>query len=64
MHLTGWCSWWVPWAAGSQGGYGYSVAFLLLGTFAWAVGTLWHAYRRGRWPPSNSAMRFGRLLRR
>jgi hypothetical protein len=30
-RLTGWCSWWVAWACGSQGGYGYCVAFVLLG---------------------------------
>src|SRR5438067_903536 len=28
-RLTGWCSWWVAWACGSQGGYGYCVAFML-----------------------------------
>lgn len=33
-RLTGRCSWWVAWACGSQGGYGYCVAFALLGTLA------------------------------
>jgi hypothetical protein len=64
MRLTGWCSWWVAWAAGSQGGYAYCVAFLLLGTLAWAAGTWWYAHRRGRWPSPISAKLLGRLLRR
>jgi hypothetical protein len=63
-RLTCWCSWWVSWAAGSQGGYGYCVAFLLLGTLAWAVVTLWYAHRRGRWPSPISARLLERLFRR
>ncbi len=54
-RVTGWCSWWVAWACGSQGGYGYCVAFLLLGALAWGGGTLWYARRRARWPSALSA---------
>ena len=61
-RVTGWCSWWVAWACGSQGGYGYCVAFLLLGALAWGGGTLWYARRRGRWPSALSARLFERLL--
>jgi hypothetical protein len=46
-RITGWCSWWVAWACGSQSGYGYCVAFLVLGAVAWGGGTLWYARRRG-----------------
>jgi hypothetical protein len=63
-RLTGWCSWWVAWACGSQGGYGYCFAFLLLGTLAWGGGTIWYAHRRGRWPSPLSARLFTHLLRR
>lgn len=64
MRLTGWCSWWVAWAAGSQGAYAYGFALLLLGALAWTAGTLWYAHRRGRWPSPISAKLLGRLLRR
>jgi len=37
-RVAGWCSWWVAWACGSQGGYGYCAAFLLLGALAWEAG--------------------------
>ena len=63
-RVTGWCSWWVAWACGSQGGYGYCVAFLLLGALAWGGGTIWYARRRGRWPSALSARLFARLLGR
>jgi hypothetical protein len=39
-RLTGWCSWVLAWACGSQGGYGYCVAFLLFGVGAWGGGTI------------------------
>ncbi|MGD1058886.1 MAG: hypothetical protein ABR992_15895 [Solirubrobacteraceae bacterium] len=61
-RLTGWCSWWVAWACGSQGGYGYCVAFAAFGTLAWGIGTMWYAQRRGRWPSTLSARLFTRLL--
>ncbi len=61
-RVTGWCSWWVAWACGSQGGYGYCVAFLVLGAVAWGGGTVWYARRRGRWPSALSARLFARLL--
>jgi hypothetical protein len=60
LRLAGWCSWWVAWACGSQGGYAYAAAFLLLGALAWSAGTVWYAKRRGRWPSALS----GRLLTR
>ena len=63
-RVTGWCSWWVAWACGSQGGYGYCVAFLLLGALAWGGGTIWYARRRARWPSALSARLFTRLLGR
>jgi hypothetical protein len=63
-RLTGWCSWWVAWACGSQGGYGYCAVFLALGTLAWGGGTIWYAKRRGRWPSALSARVFARLLGR
>jgi hypothetical protein len=63
-RLTGWCSWCVAWACGSQGGYGYCAAFLLFGALAWAAGTIWYARRRGRWPSVVSAKLFARLRRR
>ena len=40
LRLAGWCSWWVAWACGSQGGYGYCFALLLIGTLIWGAGTL------------------------
>jgi hypothetical protein len=63
-RLAGWGSWVVAWAAGSQGGYAYCLAFLFLGTLAWGAGTLWYAHRRGRWPSPLSTRLFTRLLRR
>jgi hypothetical protein len=60
LRIAGWSWWWVAWACGSQGGYGYCAAFLVLGALAWAVGTIWCAKRWGRWPSSLS----GRLLTR
>ena len=62
-RLTGWCSWWVAWACGSEGGYGYRAAFLLLGALAWGSGTIWYAKRRGRWPSPISAKLFTRVVR-
>jgi hypothetical protein len=63
-RLTGWCSWVIAWAAGSQSAYRYCFAFAVLGTLAWGAGTLWYARRRGRWPSLLSARIFTRLLRR
>lgn len=64
LRLAGWCSCWVAWACGSQGGYVYAAALLVLGIVAWGAGTLWYARRRGRWPSPISVMLFARLLRR
>jgi hypothetical protein len=61
-RVTGWCLWWVAWACGSQGGYGYCATFLVLGGLAWGGGTIWYARRRGRWPSALSARLFARLL--
>jgi hypothetical protein len=63
-RLTGFCSWAVAWACGSQGGFGYCIAFLLIGTLAWGGGTVWYARRLGRWPSLLSAKLFALLLRR
>jgi hypothetical protein len=62
-RLTGWCSWCVAWACGSQGGYVYGIAFLLLGTLAWGGGAIWYARRRDRWPSPVSAKLFARPRR-
>jgi hypothetical protein len=64
LRLAGCCSSWVAWACGSQGGYGYCAAFVLLGASTWAAGTVWYARRRGRWPSALSARLFSRLLGR
>jgi len=64
LRLAGWCSWWVAWACGSQGGYAYAAALGFLGVVAWGAGTLWYARRRGRWPSPQSARLFARLRRR
>jgi hypothetical protein len=61
-RVTGWCSWWAAWACGSQGGYAYCSAFLVLGALAWGGGTYWYAKRRGRWPSALSARLFAPLL--
>jgi hypothetical protein len=62
LRIAGWSWWWVAWASGSQGGYGYCVAFLVLGTIAWGAGTIWYARRRGRWPSTLSRRVLTRLL--
>jgi hypothetical protein len=54
LRLAGFCSLWIAWACGSQGGYGYCLFFLALGTLAWGTGTVWYAKRRGRWPSAVS----------
>lgn len=64
LRVAGWSWWWVAWACGSQGGYGYCAALLVLGTLAWGAGTAWYARRRGRWPSPLSARLFPRLLGR
>jgi hypothetical protein len=61
-RVSAWCSWCVAWACGSQGGYGYCVAFAAYGVLAWSAGTLWYARRRARWPSTLSARLFTRLL--
>lgn len=61
-RATGWCSWCVAWACGSQGGYRYCAAFLLFGALLWGGGTIWYARRRRRWPSALSARLFARLL--
>jgi hypothetical protein len=63
-RLAGFCSLWVAWACGSQAGYGYCVAFLLLGIVAWGAGTVWYAKRRGRWPSAISERLLARVLGR
>jgi hypothetical protein len=60
LRIAGFCSMWVAWACGSQSGYGYCAAFLVLGSLAWSGGTVWFAKRQGRWPSAVS----GRLLTR
>jgi hypothetical protein len=62
LRTTGWASWGVAWACGSQGGYGYCVAFLVLGTLAWGTGTVLYAKRRGQWPSAFSGRVLARLL--
>jgi hypothetical protein len=62
LRLTGLCSWCVAWACGSQAGYGYCLAFLVLGTLTWGAGTIWYAKRRGRWPSAISERLLARVL--
>lgn len=50
LRVSGWCSFWVAWAVGGEGGYGYCLAFLILGSVLWGGGTIWYGRRRGRWP--------------
>ena len=64
LRVSGWCSWCVAWACGSQGGYGYCLAFLVLGTLSWGAGTIWYAKRRGHWPSSISERLLTRVLGR
>jgi hypothetical protein len=64
LRLTGWCSWWLAWACGSQGGYGYCAGFLALGLLAWGGGTVWFARRRGRWPSAISERLLDRVFGR
>jgi hypothetical protein len=61
-RVSGWCSWWVAWACGSEGGYCYCVAFAVVGVLAWSTGTVWYARRRGRWPSALSERLLTRLL--
>jgi hypothetical protein len=61
-RTAGWCCWWVAWACGSQGGYGYCAAFAIFGALAWGGGTVWYAHRRGHWPSALSARLMTRLL--
>lgn len=63
-RATGWCSWWVAWACGSQGGYAYCIAFAIFGALVWGGGTVWYARRRGHWPSALSARLLTRLLGR
>jgi hypothetical protein len=58
MRYTGIASWWAGWACGSQGGYAYMVALVILGTLAWTAGTIWYHARRGRWPSQLSERLF------
>ena len=53
-RVTGWCSWWVAWACGSQGGYGYCIAFLVLG--AVGVGRRHALVRQAPWPLAFGAL--------
>ena len=59
-RCCGIAAWWIAWACGSQGGYGYMIFFLLFGTAAWSVGTLWYHARRGYWPSRLSQRIFTR----
>jgi hypothetical protein len=61
-RITGWCSWWVAWACGSQDCFAYCVVFVVLGALAWGGGTIWYANRRGRWPSPVSARLFAVML--
>jgi hypothetical protein len=62
MRFCGLASWWAGWACGSQGGYGYMVFLVILGTLSWAAGTIWYHARRGRWPSLLSQRLFTRTL--
>ena len=60
-RYCGMASWWAAWACGSQGGYGYMVLLLVLGTGSWACGTVWYVKRRGHWPSPLSQRVFTRM---
>jgi hypothetical protein len=62
MRFVGIASWWAGWACGSQGGYGYMIFLVILGTLSWGTGTLWYHARRGRWPSLLSQRLFTRTL--
>jgi hypothetical protein len=64
LRITGWSAWCVAWACGSQGGYGYGIAFVVLGTLTWVAGTAWYARRRGHWPSVTSERLLMRVLAR
>jgi hypothetical protein len=64
LRIAGFCSLGVAWACGSQGGYGYCAAVLMLGVVTWAAGTVWYARRRGRWPSALSGRVLSRVLGR
>jgi hypothetical protein len=61
-RFCGLASWWAAWACGSQGGYGYMIFFLILGTASWSAGSIWYHARRGRWPSLLAQRLFTRLL--
>jgi hypothetical protein len=63
-RYCGWAFWWIGWACGAQGGYGYASFFLILGTTSWATGTIWYAARRGYWPSLLSQRLFTHIARR
>jgi hypothetical protein len=63
MRFCGLASWWAGWACGSQGGFGYMIFLVILGTLSWGVGTIWYHARRGRWPSLLSQRLFTRSLR-
>jgi hypothetical protein len=54
LRLSGWSSFWTAWAIGGERGYGYCVAFVVLGSLLWGGGTFWYVRRRGRWPSALS----------
>ena len=64
LRIAGFCSLWVAWACGSQGGYGYCAALSVLGAVLWVAGTVWYAKRRGRWPSPLSERLLPRVLGR
>jgi hypothetical protein len=49
-RYCGFAFWWIGWACGIGGGYGYAIFFLAGGTLSWGAGTVWYAARRGYWP--------------
>jgi hypothetical protein len=60
LRYVGLAAWWAGWACGSQGGYTYMLALLILGSVSWALGTRWYHARRGRWPSPISRRLFTR----
>jgi hypothetical protein len=62
-RYCGWAFWWIGCACGSEGGYGYAIFFLILGTASWTTGTIWYAARRGYWPSPLSQRLLTQTLR-
>jgi hypothetical protein len=60
-RLFGIAMWWAAWMCGGAGRFGYMAGLFVIGSAAWAWGTVWHARRYGYWPSRVSARLLGRF---